>query len=117
MVKYTFNTINLNIVKCNHKYGLFALELYALVLGIETPCIIAVIGVQAGGGDQNLGTTIFRAISFHFLGTDNDKIKIVGGNMGKTFHMWEKYYREYQHFWEISSLCVHGGMGSKVSYC
>ena len=23
---------------------------YALVLGIETPCIIAVIGVQAGGG-------------------------------------------------------------------
>jgi hypothetical protein len=34
---------------------------YALVLGIETPCIIAVIGVQAsgggggGGGNQNLG--------------------------------------------------------------
>ena len=29
---------------------------YALVLGIETPCIIAVIGVQAGGGGhQNLG--------------------------------------------------------------
>ena len=54
---------------------------YALVLGIETPCIIAVIGVQAGGGGQNLGTTIFRAISFHFLGTDNDKIKIVGGNI------------------------------------
>ena len=23
---------------------------YALVLGIETPCIIAVIGVQGGGG-------------------------------------------------------------------
>jgi hypothetical protein len=23
---------------------------YALVLGIETPCIIAVIGIQAGGG-------------------------------------------------------------------
>ena len=23
---------------------------YALVLGIETPCIIAVIGVQTGGG-------------------------------------------------------------------
>ena len=25
---------------------------YALVLGIETPCIIAVIGVQAGGGGR-----------------------------------------------------------------
>jgi hypothetical protein len=35
---------------------------YALVLGIETPCIIAVIGVQAGGGggggDQNLGQSL-----------------------------------------------------------
>jgi hypothetical protein len=53
---------------------------YILVLEIETPCIIAVIGVQAGGGG---GTriTIFLAISFHFLGTDNDKIKIVGGNI------------------------------------
>ena len=50
---------------------------YALVLGIETPCIIAVIGVQAGGG----GAPEFGTISFHFLGTDNDKIKIVGGNI------------------------------------
>jgi hypothetical protein len=40
------------------------------VLGIETPCIIAVIGVQAGGGAPEFGT-----ISFHFVGTDNDKIK------------------------------------------
>ena len=32
---------------------------YALVLGIETPCIIAVIGVQAGGGGhQNLGQSL-----------------------------------------------------------
>ena len=31
---------------------------YALVLGIETPCIIAVIGVQAGGGGGG-GTTIW----------------------------------------------------------
>jgi hypothetical protein len=31
---------------------------YALVLGIETPCIIAVIGVQAGGGHQNLGQSL-----------------------------------------------------------
>ena len=56
---------------------------YALVLEIETPCIIAAIGVQAGGGGghQNLGTTISRANSFHFGGTDNDKIKIVGGNI------------------------------------
>jgi hypothetical protein len=39
-----------------------------------------------GGGHQKLGTTIFRAIYFHFLGTDNDKIKIVGGNIiGKNF--------------------------------
>ena len=36
-----------------------------------------------------------------FLGTDNDKIKIVGGNIvGKNFNMWEKYYREYQIFWK-----------------
>ena len=27
---------------------------YALVLGIETPCIIAVIGVQAGGCTKSL---------------------------------------------------------------
>ena len=47
---------------------------YALVLGIETPCIIAVIGVQAGGGGPEFGNN-------HFLGTDNDKIKIVGGNI------------------------------------
>ena len=81
--------------------------MHCMVLGIEIPCIIAVIGVQpGGGGHQNLGTTIFRAISFHFLGTDNDKIKIVGGNIiwEKTFHMWEKYYREYQHFGEISEI-------------
>ena len=51
---------------------------YALVLGIETPCIIAVIGVQAGGGG---GAPEFGTISFHFMGTDNDKIKIVGGNI------------------------------------
>jgi hypothetical protein len=39
---------------------------YALVLGIETPCIIAVIGVQARrGAAPEFGTT-----SFHFLGTD-----------------------------------------------
>jgi hypothetical protein len=33
---------------------------YALVLGIETPCIIAVIGIQAGGGGggQNLGQSL-----------------------------------------------------------
>ena len=34
---------------------------YALVLGIETPCIIAVIGVQARGGGgrhQNLGQSL-----------------------------------------------------------
>jgi hypothetical protein len=48
---------------------------YALVLGIETPCIITVIGIQAGGEPE------FGTISFHFLGTDNDKIKIVGGNI------------------------------------
>ena len=36
---------------------------YALVLGIETPCIIAVIGVQAGGG----GAPECGTISFHFL--------------------------------------------------
>ena len=30
---------------------------YALVLGIETPCIIVVIGVQAGG-HQNLGQSL-----------------------------------------------------------
>ena len=45
-------------------------------IGIETPCIIAVIGVQVGGGGAEFGT-----ISFHFAGTDNDKIKIVGGNI------------------------------------
>jgi hypothetical protein len=57
------------------------------VLGIETPCIIAVIGIQVWGG----GAPEFGTISFHFLGTDNDKIKIVGGNIivKKTFHMWE----------------------------
>ena len=37
---------------------------YALVLGIESPCIITVIGVQAwggggGGGHQNLGQSLF----------------------------------------------------------
>ena len=52
---------------------------YALVLGIETPCIIAVIGVQAGGGGG--GAPEFGTMSFHFVGTDNDKIKIVGGNI------------------------------------
>ena len=68
---------------------------YALVLGIETLCIIAVIGIQAGGGPPEFGT-----ISFHFVGTDNDKIKIVGGNIigKKTFNMWEKYYRAYKIF-------------------
>ena len=56
---------------------------YALVLGTETACIIAVIGVQAGGGG---GAPEFGTISFHFSGTDNDKIKIVGGNIiGKNF--------------------------------
>jgi hypothetical protein len=36
---------------------------YALVLGIETPCIIAVIGIQAGGGGghQNLGQSLLWA--------------------------------------------------------
>ena len=52
---------------------------YALVLGIETPCIIAVIGIQAGGGGWRAPE--FGTISFHFLGTDNDKIKIMGGNI------------------------------------
>ena len=35
---------------------------YALVLGIETPCIITVIDVQdggGGGGHQNLGQSLF----------------------------------------------------------
>ena len=55
---------------------------YALVLGIETPCIIAVIGIQAAGGGGGGGVAPeFGTISFHFLGTDNDKIKIVGGNI------------------------------------
>jgi hypothetical protein len=55
---------------------------YALVLGIETPCIIAVIGVQAGpAGGGGRGAPEFGTISFHFMGTDNDKIKIVGGNI------------------------------------
>jgi hypothetical protein len=53
---------------------------YALVLGIETPCIIAVIGIQVVGG-----TRIWDYL-FPFFGTDNDKIKIVGGNIiGKNF--------------------------------
>jgi hypothetical protein len=52
---------------------------------------------KLGGG----GTPEFGTISFHFLGTDNDKIKIVGGNIiGKNFNVWEKYYREYQIFWK-----------------
>ena len=29
-------------------------NIYALVLGIETPCIIAVIVVQAGGGGTRI---------------------------------------------------------------
>ena len=63
---------------------------YALVLAIETPCIITVIGVQAGGGG---GAPEFGTISFHFLGTDNDKIKIVGGNIiGKNFLYVGKNY-------------------------
>ena len=37
---------------------------YALVLGIETPCIIAVIGIQAGGGG---GTRIWDNL-FPFCG-------------------------------------------------
>ena len=40
---------------------------------------IAVIGIQVGGGGG--GAPEFGTISFHFLGTDNDKIKIVGGNI------------------------------------
>ena len=32
---------------------------YALVLGIETPCIIAVIGVQAGGGGARIWDNLF----------------------------------------------------------
>ena len=50
---------------------------YALVLGIETPCIIAAIGVQAGGGGGG-GTRMWDNL-FPFF--DNDKIKIVGGNI------------------------------------
>jgi hypothetical protein len=70
--------------------------------------LIAVTGVQAGG-HQNLRTTIFRAISFHFLGTDNDKIKIVGGNIiGKNLCVGNvgKYYCEYQHFCRISEILI-----------
>ena len=55
---------------------------FALVLGIETPCIIAVISIQAGGGrGGGGGAPEFGTISFHLVGTDNDKIKIVGGNI------------------------------------
>jgi hypothetical protein len=40
---------------------------------------------QIFGGAPEFGT-----ISFHFVGTDNDKIKIVGGNItGKKLFMWE----------------------------
>ena len=39
---------------------------YALVLGIETPCIIAVIGVQAGAGGGR-GTRIWDNL-FPFFG-------------------------------------------------
>jgi hypothetical protein len=53
------------------------------------------IGVQAGGG----GAPEFGTISFHFVGTDNDKIKIVGGNIiGKNFSYVGKYYRVYIKF-------------------
>ena len=71
---------------------------YALVLGIETPCIIAVIGVQAGGGG---GTRIWDN-SFHFVGTENDKIKIVGGNIiGKKLFICGKILScLYQFFWK-----------------
>ena len=40
---------------------------YALVLGIETPCIIAVIGVQAGGAAE-FGNNHFSGNLFPFLG-------------------------------------------------
>ena len=48
---------------------------YALLLGIETPNSTS-WGGGGGGRAPEFGT-----ISFHFLGTDNDKIKIVGGNI------------------------------------
>ena len=69
---------------------------YALVLGIETPCIIAVIGVQAGGAPE------FGTISFHFVGTDNDKFEIVGGNIiGKKLFLCGKILScLYQIFWK-----------------
>jgi hypothetical protein len=44
---------------------------YALVLGIETPCIIAVIGVQAGGG----GAPEFGTISFFLWAQTMTKLK------------------------------------------
>ena len=40
---------------------------YALVLGIETPCIIAVIGIHAEGGGRGGGTRIWDNL-FPFFG-------------------------------------------------
>jgi hypothetical protein len=51
---------------------------YALVLGIETHRRTSWGGGGGGGGG---GAPAFGTISFHFVGTDNDKIKTVGGNI------------------------------------
>ena len=58
------------------------------------------IGIQAGGGGG--GAPEFGTISFHFVGTDNDKIKIVGGNIigKKLFICWKILSCLYQIFWK-----------------
>ena len=42
---------------------------YALVLGIETPCIIAVIGIQAGGGGGRAPDYLGQSLSIFWAQT------------------------------------------------
>ena len=56
--------------------------------------------------------------SFHFVGTDNDKIKIVGGNIigKKTFHMWENIIVSISIFLEISEILISSWIFKKSKF-
>ena len=68
-----------------------------------------------GGGGR--GAPEYGTISFHFLGTDNDKIKIVGGNIiGKKLLICGKNNIVKPNFLEISEILISSWIFKKLQF-
>jgi hypothetical protein len=89
-------TVNLNIVKCNHEYGLFALELCIGVRNWNSMYHCCHRRTSWGRGHQNLG----QSLSILWAQTMTKLNYWEEISLGKNFSYVGKYYREYQFFWK-----------------